>query len=68
MAARIQGLKRVNITIEGELHKLAKRRAKKDLKLPDGFSGYISRLIKLDLKRNRKRVAHIPRVLDAPKT
>ena len=62
MAARIQGLKRVNITINKDLHKLAKHRAKKVLKLPDGFSGLVTRLLKLDLKRKRKRIANIPRV------
>lgn len=66
MAARIKGLKRVNLTIERELHKLAKTRARKVLKLPDGFSGYVSRLIKLDIKRKRKRISSIPRLMGSP--
>ena len=55
-------MRRANITIEPALHKLAKKRAR-DLHLADGFSGYVARLLKLDMKRNRKRVGHIPRLL-----
>ena len=62
MPPAIREYRRVNIGIEGKLHDLAKRRAKK-LGLSDGFSGYVARLLKLDIKRNRKRVGAVPRLL-----
>lgn len=62
MPPPIPGLKRVNISIEGDLHKIGKRRARK-LGFRDGFSGYVARLLKLDMKRNRKRVANETRLL-----
>jgi hypothetical protein len=66
MAASTSGIKlRVNITIDRRLHRLAVRRAKKELKLEDGFSGYLARLIILDIKRRRKRVAFVPSNLEA---
>jgi hypothetical protein len=65
MAASTSGKLRVNITIDRRLHRLAVRRAKKELKLEDGFSGYLARLIILDIKRRRKRVAFVPSNLEA---
>lgn len=64
MPPAIQDLKRVNISIEGELHRMAKIRAQK-MGLRDGFSGYVARLLKLDMKRKRKRIAGVSRLLTA---
>ena len=58
----IPSLKRVNISIEGELHELATRHAKK-LGLTDGFSGYVSRLCKRELKANGTKLAGVSRLL-----
>lgn len=54
------GLKRVNITIEQKLHAAAQARAK-ELKLEDGFSGLVARLLIKDQARKSARVERIPR-------
>ena len=66
MPKTIPSLKRVNITIEGELHELAKRHADK-LGLTDGFSGYVSRLLKQGLKTRGTGLAKVSRLLHGPK-
>ena len=62
MPKTIPSLKRVNISIEGELHELATRHAEK-LGLMDGFSGYVSRLCKQELKKKGTKLATVSRLL-----
>lgn len=59
------GLKRINITIEGPLHTVAKARAKQ-LGFSDGLSGYIARLLNLELKSDGEQVLNAPRRFTAP--
>lgn len=53
-------LRRVNITIEGELHTDSVKRAR-ELGLHDGFSGLVARLLKKHLSTKGSRDAKISR-------
>lgn len=55
-----EGLIRVNLSIEEKLHRAAIARAR-ELKLDDGFSGLVSRLLIRDVEQKKPNVAKLPR-------
>lgn len=64
MPNTIPGCKRVNLTIEAELHEAACKQIKA-MCIPDGFSGATARLWIAQIKTPNKKLARVPRLLHA---